>query len=514
MPDTSRTHCFRIAATLSLAVLTGCASINVATVDQGPRRESQALIPEDIAGCLVGYDALETTARQLGIVDARHQRVQGFPHLRTSRFLASFDSGELSEGAYLRWLMRHNDRAVEGLLMEWKRLPPANRRQLGQYWPGTRTDVERALDECGEALVERQAALPRLTGVTPEDHYQTWKRWFGLYPLTAIPFYMGVVNEHEYLQEKQLEFANTSPEKIGRWTHYDRQVPSLAPGEALALLSRQEPDALGIPVLAPATAEQLLDAFMPAVAIRHTSNGLAANDRPVRLTADTSGAILRDISQPTIYTHISFGRYQEQITTQLNYSVWFAERRPSQPLDLLAGQFDGVTWRVHLSSSGTVLGYDKMHQCGCWYQFFPASGFSPQPTLPVTQEPFNIGRTLHPEQQFTLWLESNTHHLLGVLPAKMPKSAEPLNVLPYAELRALASPDGQYYSPFNSQGLVPESRRPERFVFWPMGIPSPGGMRIHGVHAIAFIGQRHFDDPRILDELGLVPASPQSAQLP
>ena len=512
MPDTFRTPCFRIAATLSLAVLAGCTSINVATVDQGPMRKSRALIQQDIADCLVGYDALETTARDLGIVDARHQRVQGFPFLRTSRFLASFDSGELSDVAYLRWLKRQNDKAVEGLLMEWKRLPPANKRRLSQYWPGTRAKVERALGECGEALVERQAAQPRLTGVTPEDHYQSWKRWVGLYPLAAIPFSMGVVNEHEYLQAKQREFANASPEKIGRWTHYDRQVPSLTFVKALALLSQQKPDALGIPLLAPDTEDQLLNAFMPAIAIRHTNNGLAANDRPMRIMAEASGVILRDISQPTIYTHISFGRYQEQITIQLNYSVWFAERRASQPLDLLAGQFDGVTWRVHLSSSGTVLGYDKMHQCGCWYQFFPARGFSPQPTLPVTQEPFSIGRTLHPEQQFTLWLESNSHHLLGVLPAKMPKSVKPLNELPYAELRALASPDGQYYTPFSSKGLIQESARPERFLFWPMGIPSPGTMRIHGTHAIAFIGQRHFDAPRMLDELGLVSESSPSAQ--
>ena len=514
MPDSFRNHCFRIAATLSLAVLAGCSSINVATVDQGPMRNSQALIQQDIADCLAGYDALETTAGELGIVDARHQRVQGFPHLRTSRFLASFDSGELSEGAYLRWLMRQNDNAVEGLLMEWKRLPAANKRRLSQHWPGTQAAVERALDDCGEALVERQAALPRLTGVAPDDHYQTWKRWLGIYPLTAIPFYMGVVNEHEYFQEKQREFASASPGKFGQWTHYDRQGPSPEPGEALALLGRQEPDALGIPMLAPAAEQQLLDAFMPAIAVRHTGNGLAANDRPLRLMADASGAIIRDINQPTIYTHISFGRYQEQITVQLNYSFWFKERRPGQPLDLLAGQFDGLTWRVHLSSSGKVLGYDQMHQCGCWYQFFPASGFSPQPTLPVTQEPFNIGRTLHPEQPFTLWLESNTHHLLGVLPAETPESAKPLEVLPYAELRALAGPDGQYHSPFNAQGLIPESERPERFVFWPMGIPSPGAMRIHGTHAIAFIGQRHFDAPRILDELGLVSESPQSAQLP
>ena len=112
----------------------------------------------------------------------------------------------------------------------------------------------------------------------------------------------------------------------------------------------------------------------------------------------------------------------------------------------------------------------------------------------------------------TLWLEPNTHHVLGVLPTKMPESVKPMNVLPYAELRALPSQDGQHYSPFNAQGLIPESRRPERFVFWPMGIPSPGGTRIQGTHAIAFIGQRHFDAPRILEELGLVSESLQSAQ--
>jgi hypothetical protein len=49
MPDTFGTHCFKIGAALSLAVLAGCASINVATVDQGPMRESEALLQQDIA---------------------------------------------------------------------------------------------------------------------------------------------------------------------------------------------------------------------------------------------------------------------------------------------------------------------------------------------------------------------------------------------------------------------------------------------------------------------------------
>ncbi len=191
------------------------------------------------------------------------------------------------------------------------------------------------------------------------------------------------------------------------------------------------------------------------------------------------------------------------MTLQLNYSVWFSERRPEGALDLLAGQYNGITWRVHLLHSGAVVGYDKMHQCGCWYQFFPAMGFRPRPQLPLTQEPFNIGRILDPRERHTLWLKANTHHLLGVSAAPGPEAGTAMEVRPYSELRALEPPEGPSQSPFDSRGLIPESRRPERWVFWPLGIASPGAQRIHGTHAIAFIGRRHFDDPRLLRELGL-----------
>jgi hypothetical protein len=36
-----------------------------------------------------------------------------------------------------------------------------------------------------------------------------------------------------------------------------------------------------------------------------------------------------------------------------------------------------------------------------------------------------------------------------------------------------------------------------------MGIPSPGAMRQRGLHATAFAGRRHFDDPDLLDTLRL-----------
>ncbi|MBQ0742560.1 MAG: hypothetical protein KBT85_04600 [Pseudomonas sp.] len=503
MPYAARPLCSQLALTLLLTALAGCAGINVAEVERVAVRESRASIKASLYDCHAGYDALDAVARNEGMVDARYQRVEGLAHLRTSRFLASFDVAALSEAAYLRWLMRQNAHAAEGLFIEWLRLPSASQQQLSHYWPGDQAAVKRALSDCGAVLVAHQAELPRLTGMTTEGEYQNWKRWAGLYPLAVMPFYLGVVNEHQNLQQQQREFAHNDVERAGQWTHYQLPTPTPSPTDALELLRQQPLDELGIPQSGSAIEEHLLDAFMPALAIMNTQGTAADNDRPAQLIADASGSIQRDTTQPTIYTHVSHGRYQGQVTLQLNYSVWFAERKAEQPLDLLAGQFDGITWRVHLLPSGAVLGYDKMHQCGCWYQFFPASGFSAQPALPRTQEPFNIGATLHPEQRHTLWLAANTHHLLGVQAANAPRATQALTPQPYAQLRALESPDGRYYSPFDAQGLVPESRRPERLVFWPMGIPSPGAMRIHGTHAIAFIGYRHFDDPGLLEELGL-----------
>jgi len=34
-----------------------------------------------------------------------------------------------------------------------------------------------------------------------------------------------------------------------------------------------------------------------------------------------------------------------------------------------------------------------------------------------------------------------------------------------------------------------------------MGVPSAGAMRQWGTHAVAFLGKRHFDEPRLLEKL-------------
>jgi len=76
-----------------------------------------------------------------------------------------------------------------------------------------------------------------------------------------------------------------------------------------------------------------------------------------------------------------------------------------------------------------------------------------------------------------------------------------LDVRDYTALYALSTANGNRRSLFGPEGSVPGSARAERWLLWPMGVPSPGAMRERGRHATAFVGRRHFDDADLLDRL-------------
>jgi hypothetical protein len=54
---------------------------------------------------------------------------------------------------------------------------------------------------------------------------------------------------------------------------------------------------------------------------------------------------------------------------------------------------------------------------------------------------------------------------------------------------------------FAPDSLAPGSQRLERFILWPTGVVSPGAMRHWGRHAVAFVGERHFDDPDSMSKM-------------
>ena len=172
---------------------------------------------------------------------------------------------------------------------------------------------------------------------------------------------------------------------------------------------------------------------------------------------------------------------------------------------MLGGHLDGITWRVTLLPDGKPWLYDTIHNCGCYHLFFPtqyAKVVVQESTLNepafIPQQLSMVSNSSHP----VLRIASTTHYIQRVYFETSATTTNQELYYQWAEadsLRSLPRPDGNRRSLYGEDGLIKGSERKERFLFWPMGIPSPGGMRQWGHHATAFVGRRHFDDVRLFE---------------
>jgi hypothetical protein len=210
-----------------------------------------------------------------------------------------------------------------------------------------------------------------------------------------------------------------------------------------------------------------------------------------------------DTTQGVEYRWLSWTRFQGQALLQLNYQLWFPLRPPRGSFDITAGVLDGVIWRVTLDGAGQVLAYDSIHPCGCYYTLFPGKGWQAA-SQPRDQEPVFAPKTAPvPEagERLRLVLSGGTRYFVDVAVGAKPNSIHSLRTAPVSDLQSLPLPGGGWNSVYEPDGLIRVSRRPERFLFWPLGIPSAGTMRQPGTYAIAFVGRRHFDDAYLLERL-------------
>ena len=108
-----------------------------------------------------------------------------------------------------------------------------------------------------------------------------------------------------------------------------------------------------------------------------------------------------------------------------------------------------------------------------------------------------------PDERVIVYVGAGDHNIQRVaIDTTQPAPGVPYRLKDENDLRALALPavaGGGTRSIYGPDALVPGSERPERFIFWPMGVPSAGQMRQWGHHATAFVGRRHFDDPLLID---------------
>ncbi len=415
------------------------------------------------------------------------ERIAHAPWLRSNRWLASrISAGKAAQVPEL--LLAMSQLARTGLLSEAATLTPATLQNWRQRY-GTHQPLAPFFDNCAQQLRAQQQRQPSatyqwLTQLPADNDYSTLARVLGLYPLANIPFRMGVVREQ-----------HTLAADWGKIAAHSEQTNVIYSPDFIESTSAQD----------------LLK--------QHAPVWWVASNTPANLpgTPFWQGTNLQtDTRKPASFAFVSHARWQQQDLLQLNYVIWFSARPALQTLDWVAGQHDAVVFRVNLDASGKVMAYDSMHLCGCWYRLFLPEGipYTPKPDN-HWQEPVLMQRVAANGERMRVYLSADTHQIIFMQPAKadtLPsargadhKTERKTYVLrPFQDLLSL--PAGNGIRPiFDQRGYVPGSERPERWLFWPMGVKNPGALRRFGDHAISFIGQRFFDEADLLEKLGVHP---------
>lgn len=435
--------------------------------------------------------------------DAETARVTGFPELRVNRFLASFATDDVSGEAYAAWVERMRKLDETARLIELANLPFGAELELQADTPFGLTERS-AVEVCGHVLADREVRTPirrsrLLRRATVPDAYSTWQQVFGLYPLTRWAIVEGIWRLQSELRQPFIA-ARADLRGTGPLVRYVPSAPvSLVATEAAQILKQSAANPLGLPEPSADQLDRLFGSFAPIWAVETMSG----SDRIGAARIGANGIAFIDGGQPVVYRLASYTRVDNQVLLQLNYLVWFPARPPESLLDIYAGRFDGLIWRVTLTADGKPLAYDSIHPCGCYYQIFPGEGVrvvQPEDGSESVLSPTPIPR-LGPGERLLIRLASRTHFIHRITPVRAEPAATAYRWLDYDQLRSLPAPDGSHRSLFDTDGLLPGSERPERFLLWPMGVPSAGAMREWGTHAIAFLGRRHFDDPRLLEKL-------------
>lgn len=454
----------------TVLLLASCASVPHPPLPQGPLSDCRQLF--------IDLD------RRIELADARDQGpriIAGFPYLRVNRFLASFRNEELDAPQQAAWVQ-------EMAILDAQARPLELANMGGKISTSTTSGLTTQLNHCRSLLVADLLARPdhiqllRQSTRVKDDYVRFW-RIAGFYPISAMFVSHGIGRWHRETREIFSASLNELPVKgqLLRWGNPASSTSTVALGV--------QRNALGIPQPSESQLDELFRRHAPIWEID------VVDDNDLIGTARWVNGPVIDPRLATQYQLLSQTRFGDQVLIQLNYVIWF-RARPGD--DIYAGDIDGLIWRVTLGPDGTPWLYDSIHNCGCYHQFFPAGPLQLRTDQNWPEPPLVPQRA--PQPPLVIRLDSGRHFIQRVYTADAKLGTRPLVLEDYNRLRALPTPD-DHHSLFGAEGLVAGSERPERFLLWPMGIRSAGAMRQWGRHPVAFIGRRHFDDPRLIESL-------------
>lgn len=458
----------------------------------------------ELALCRQFFQDLDRLVLDSRTQDSGEMRIEGYPFLRSNRFLASFAGQPLSDAGYAFWLeqLRQLDEAAR--ILEFANLPEPDAALIKHHIPAG-LSFQHYVNQCGRLLVattlaaDGQAREKLATSTAVPDNYATWQRFAGAYPIARLLAKNAITELHAELNTPFHLPAEQIP-VAGELMRYQPQphAGQLSRQTIREMLETASHNPLNIPLLHDAQLARLFQHFAPALEVdtRNPTDLIGA------VTLDTAGQPLVDTVHPTVYVKHAYTRYQKQILLQLVYQIWMPAREKTGCLDLYGGNLDSVLWRVTLGQNGVPIAYDSIHACGCYYLLFPGAGYSALPGADEV-EPVLSPKPLrlNADQGISIRLATRTHYLQQVTEHKAYPAALIYQLRPYDLLRSLPTRDGRRVNLFANDGIIEASHRAERYFLWPFGVASPGAMRQWGHHAIAFVGRRHFDDPFLFDSL-------------
>lgn len=430
--------------------------------------------------CETGFFALQQAFKRAGIDDAQAQTLPGYPHLGVNRWLALVQQQAVTAPQQQQWIRLATAKAWRDQTLLAQRLPEDNVAFTPQA-------AYALLEVCLPVLAARtdfstlpQAQIP--------DSYATWLRVTGLYPLTA---WLATGSINQYHREMTARFSEPAPQPHQQLAPPATQSAPVAP-EAVAT------NPLHIPLPDKEQLQTLFQHYAPVLAVADTRDW----NVPGRVQLDDGGTPLIQTDEPVAYRWQSWTHFRGQHLLQLNYQFWFSQRPKDGWLDSYAGALDGLIWRVTLKPDGQVLFYDSIHPCGCYHKIYPVDRTLAPAEMDGDKPVFYPESVADArDQRLALLLEPDSHYLVRVTSVNEALPTTSYSLADAATLRALPRPDGGVGSLFNAKGLVPISKRGERFFLWPMGVPSAGAMRQPGEHAVAFKGRRHFDEATLAETL-------------
>ena len=488
----------RWAAALAAVTLAGCAALE---------RPFEAHLASGVFGvreCAQWFETLDQAVVTAQARDAQDAPVPGFPYLRVNRLLASLRAQAASPLEQRAYVERLRALDLEARAFEIANLPRELFDTLPDLYPAAERSVAvRRTAECGHRLVRIDVDRPQVLAQIIErarvpDDYSSANRFFGLYALTRIPFAAGVRRWEQSAREMFRRALSEAPGVLPV-RYAPPGGPTLYYETVAGFLGRAPFELFGILELSPRELERVFAAYAPSFEIELGGDF----DRFGRLHWERESATPTvDASALEVYTNVSHTRYGEQMLLQLVYTIWFPERPPTHEGDILAGRLDGLVWRVTIAPDGEPLIYDAIHPCGCFHMFFPTRRARPRPAPDALEEWAFVPQTLprvHSGERPLVRLASGTHYIERVSLVSGTDSLVRYELKPYNTLRSIWDMRGGKRSVFGPDGRIAGTERPERFLFWPTGIESPGAMRQWGRHATAFVGRRHFDDPDLFE---------------